>query len=381
MLKRFEVCNYKNFQNTLVMDFSNVSGYQFNTGCIYNNSFVSKGIIYGKNAVGKTNLGRAIVDVGYTTRGGIFSVRQNQNGLINANSNEKAASFKYVFIFDKDEVTYVYKKNNKNKLLEEKLIFNDHVIYDLDFSTKTFVTDNLKLINVESQLVANYKLYLHGGNDNSDEYSDSMSFLGYLLANSAFQSESTIRKLGRFILGMRILITSDPFRYSYFEKQFKDEDLLEFQNFLAQAGIKCELIMKTLPDGEKKIFSVHKNTLLPFFDTASSGTLALIRLYINVLSRIKTHSFIYFDEFDAFYHYELSEHIIKYLIDKCPQTQIIFTTHNTNLMNNQIMRPDSLFILSSQGKVTALCDATTRELREGHNLEKLYIAGEFQKYE
>ena len=38
-------------------------------------------------------------------------------------------------------------------------------------------------------------------------------------------------------------------------------------------------------------------------------------------------------------------------------------------------------ILSETGKLTALCDATKRELREGHNLEKMYISGEFDKYE
>ena len=40
-----------------------------------------------------------------------------------------------------------------------------------------------------------------------------------------------------------------------------------------------------------------------------------------------------------------------------------------------------LFILSREGNLTALCNATQRELREGHNLEKMYISGEFEKYE
>ena len=66
---------------------------------------------------------------------------------------------------------------------------------------------------------------------------------------------------------------------------------------------------------------------------------------------------------------------------KYPKCQLIMTSHNTNLMTNKIMRPDCLFILSSRGTLTALCDATERELREGHNLEKMYIRGEFEKYE
>ena len=40
----------------------------------------------------------------------------------------------------------------------------------------------------------------------------------------------------------------------------------------------------------------------------------------------------------------------------------------------------SLLILSRYG-LTPLSRATERELREGHNLEKMYIGGEFSKYE
>ena len=40
------------------------------------------------------------------------------------------------------------------------------------------------------------------------------------------------------------------------------------------------------------------------------------------------------------------------------------------------MRPDCYFILSDN-KLTSFADATNRELREGHNLEKLYMSGEF----
>ena len=47
------------------------------------------------------------------------------------------------------------------------------------------------------------------------------------------------------------------------------------------------------------------------------------------------------------------------------------TSHNTNLMTNRLMRPDCMFILSRKGTLTALCNATLRELREGHNLEKM----------
>ena len=62
MLVRFEVVNYKNFKEPLVIDFGSVGGYQFNADCI-NNDIISKMLVYGKNGTGKTNLGRAVMDL------------------------------------------------------------------------------------------------------------------------------------------------------------------------------------------------------------------------------------------------------------------------------------------------------------------------------
>ena len=62
MLKRFEVKNFMNFKERVSIDFSKVGGYQFSTNCI-TDGMISKMIIYGRNATGKTNLGRALFDI------------------------------------------------------------------------------------------------------------------------------------------------------------------------------------------------------------------------------------------------------------------------------------------------------------------------------
>lgn len=77
----------------------------------------------------------------------------------------------------------------------------------------------------------------------------------------------------------------------------------------------------------------------------------------------------------------MAENVINFFKKRYPKCQIIMTSHNTNLISNRLLRPDCLFILSREGSLTALCNATERELREGHNLEKMYISGEFDRYE
>ena len=73
------------------------------------------------------------------------------------------------------------------------------------------------------------------------------------------------------------------------------------------------------------------------------------------------------DEYDAYYHFGLSEKIVR-LLEEEFDCQVVLTSHNTNLLSNSIMRPDCFMILSN-GTLTPICEATSRELRQGHNLE------------
>ena len=166
----------------------------------------------------------------------------------------------------------------------------------------------------------------------------------------------------------------------FFETLENDERLKDLEDFFNSMGIECRLTLKKLPDGQRELYFSHEK-LVPFYETASSGTLALFDLYRRLIPSAWDPSFIYLDEFDAFYHYEMAENVIKFFKKKYPKCQIVMTSHNTNLMTNRLMRPDCLFILSRSGTLTALCNATERELREGHNLEKMYISGEFEQYE
>ena len=380
MLKQFVVKNYKNFKNEIVINLEDTAGYQYNTDCLCND-MVGKGLIYGKNATGKTNLGSALVDIYETLRG--YRFPYEDGAFLNADSADSCAKFYYHFLFGDDDVIYEYEKETRRELVSERLIINDIDIFSCDFLEHNLVFDGLKYIKADTINYERYESSLISEDDTDGPLEKRIPFLRWLINNAAIEKDSVIMKLSNYVLKM-IMVSNSVYRNrviynSFAETLESSKGLKDFEMFLNSMGIECALELKRLPDDQCVLYFTH-DRLVPFFETASSGTLMATQLYRR-LNFGKKPSFIYMDEFDAFYHYEMSNNIIKYLKSTYPQTQILLTSHNTNLISNKLVRPDCVFILSSEGKLTPLHKATQRELREGHNLEKMFISGEFSNYE
>lgn len=363
MLKLFEVTGFKNFKETIRLDFSDVRDYRFNETCI-TNGLLGKAIIYGKNSVGKSNFGLALFDIISHITGKNVSPGLYDYYLNNMNTTG-FAEFRYVFLFDHLEVEYIYRKGDKQKLLFEKVSIDRSLVFEYNNTTKDGDFSGFKKISSTLNF----------------ESLDVESILRYIIANTSLSDVHPLRRFMRFISYMLWFRSLDENRYigyktkssDYTDFLFEDDKLKEFETFLNKAGVKDKLIVKSDADGTKRLY-FDGPLALPFFKVASSGTKALYTFYYWIKTAANM-SLLFIDEFDAFYHYELAETLVE-MLEKLPNTQVILTSHNTNLLSNRIMRPDSYFILTEYG-LTSFADATNREIREGHNLEKLYMSGEF----
>lgn len=376
MLTFFSVKNFRQFREELVFDFSKVKEYQYNTNCV-KNGLVNKAIIYGKNAVGKTNLMQAMSDI-YSTirRAGIYGGRPDIS-YRNADADEdETVLFRYSFRFDDTNIDYQYEKTNSVNVVAEKLRIDDTVIFEYNRKEDFYNFKNVGIIGAEQLKWNEFKKY----GENDVEMMESLTALRFAYSNTVITRNTAFDKLLKFISGMRFnvgfsaLIGNVNQRFFLSEIAESEDEVQKFQNFLNEYGVKCKLISLQDADGEKNLFFDYKKPL-EFFRNMSSGTKLLTSFYVNFIKSRFRYSFIFIDEFDAYYHYELSEKIVK-LIEESFNCQVVLTTHNTNLMSNSIMRPDCFMILHD-GKITPICEATNRELRQGHNLEKLYISGEF----
>ena len=128
-------------------------------------------------------------------------------------------------------------------------------------------------------------------------------------------------------------------------------------------------------EGREGLYVDHEQAL-PFLALASSGTLSLTSLfYWREFFKANEPSLIYIDDFDAFYDNEVAKQVFG--IAKTLDIQCILTTHNTNLLTHANTRADCCFLLR-ENNIRPFSDLTTREIRQGNNLEKLFLSHEFE---
>ncbi len=366
MLKYFSVRNYKGFKDEIKFDFSDYKDYQFNTYAI-RNKLINKAVIYGKNGSGKSNFGLAIFDITLHLVDRQQHAEQLTNYL-NADSIESNAVFKYEFIFNEKSVVYEYTKDEYAQLTSESFSINNEKIFAYNFSSKKGDFSGLKILNLGNSIVNTTQM--------------NISVLRFLAKNTNIEATSEISLLMDFVDHMLWFRSADGNQFIGFKNGgddllatiIKDGQVEKFEKYLNEADINLKLKQIADPLGKSSIYAEFSNRPLLFWQIASNGTKTLT-LYYYWLQKFKKASFIFIDEFDAFFHTILAETLLIDMRDKI-KTQLIITTHNTDLMSNAILRPDCYFILTS-GKLLSLPHCTERELREGHNLEKMFKNGEF----
>lgn len=360
MLTRFEVEGFRNFSYRCVLDLADVRDYRFNTSAI-DEGVVSCGIIYGQNAVGKTNFSNALLDISNNV--GRKTLYSNASNYLSAVDGVESASFVYAFRFGDDDVEYRYEKTGVTDYLRESVAINGELAFDYDHVDARIVDGNLASIGADSL--------------NWEFKSPGISVLAYVCNNIPLDVSKPLFKLYMFARSINSIgdaLVNDCEFVSMIAGNVIELGLVsELQAFLHEFGIDERLSARETPSGDKVLY-FEKSRLIPFAENCSSGTVALLRLF-NYFHVAKTPSLLFVDEFDAFYHHDLAEKIVEFFKGQTGR-QVLCASHNTDLFSNKILRPDCLFILSDHG-ITSAANATNRELREGHNLEKLYKAGEF----
>lgn len=365
MLTKFAVKNFRGFADRIEWDLSRPSNYSFNTYAI-KDGVIKNGIIYGPNGSGKTNFSEALFDIVYHMTQKYKKVDYFQN-YVYAGDTRLNVDFEYTFKFDSQSIEYVYSKNASGALVNELLKVNGATVFkrtggglELDecqFPINKEAKKNLEM-NANSISIVNYLLtsYPLAGDHyliRMRDFVNSMLWFRCLKNNEYIGFDNVVTILDEYII--------------------KNKLIQDFSDFLFNVS------------GQKFVFDLEKSTdkqlfwkvgegSLYFDNTISTGTQSLHLLYYW-LKNLNNASFVFIDEFDAFYHFKLAFEVCKQLFNL--NCQVFTSSHNTYLMTNDLLRPDCNFILQDN-KIKPLQACTDKELRFGHNMEKLFRGGAFE---
>lgn len=372
MLKKFKVKGFKNFKDEIEFDLT-AAGYDFNQEAV-KDGIVKNAVIYGPNGSGKSNLGYAIFDI-------VINLTENEKrydrykNYRNLEKNIENVHFYYCFDIDGFNVEYSYIKRDLNIIIQEELKIDGKVVLGWDAAK-----GNDKIIlNLDGASNLNLKLF-----------DGKISFVKYVYRSTSLdfakKQSAIFSKFFDFVDRMLLFkATVDGNEYMGFRVGMDNMDkaiiesknLPDFERFLKKYNI-CyklmpafnnEVIMCCFVNDEENL-----TNLALFSDVASTGT-KVLRLFYYWYMQMQQASFVFVDEFDAFYHWEISMSIIE-MLKKFTNLQCVLTTHNTNNMDNDLLRPDCYYVLNSDG-IKSLPNATEKELRQAHNLKKMLVAGKF----
>ncbi|MDE6346199.1 MAG: ATP-binding protein [Muribaculaceae bacterium] len=361
MLKKFAVKNYRGFTKRIELDLSKPSNYAFNQYAI-SKGIIKNGIIYGPNGIGKSNLGLAIFDIEYHLAQLKSKKNDYYSNFVYAGNANLFVEFEYLFDFDGQEVSYNYSKASGGKLKKEELKLNNDTVFTRDNDA---VRINEKYFPNTSSIEEQFQ-----------ENANNVSVISYLLAVYPLGKEHFLIKLHNFVDGMlwfasletREFIGVETKANGSIEEYIINNGLVDdFAMFLKRvSGQEFEFIQPQ--EGETMLWYKVGDSRLPFCFTVSTGTRSL-ELFYFWLRHMKDTTFVFIDEFDAFYHFRLAYNICKELFSL--PCQVFLSSHNTYLMTNDLLRPDCNFILND-GEIKSLNECTDKELRFGHNIEKLF---------
>ena len=357
MLRRFSVENYRGFAGRLTLDLGSPSGYTFNPAAIEGGCII-KGIIYGPIGAGRTSLGLAILDI--TTHLTGRELPAPRGPYLNLGGAKPEALFEYTFTFSGHEVVYLYAKTDAHMLTSESIRIDGVEVIRYNHARRYGFTrlEGLDKPTIPPEDGRPLSCILHAAGSNLPatgqkhliseliDYAERMMYIG--------------PPDGRCDPGIT-------------ERIIKARKSRDFQRFLRENGLRYRLRTRTI-DGRKAIFCLMGEQEADLLSIASAGTLALAEFYDHCL-RLNNASLIFMDGADAFYDFKVAESIQRKLL-LIPGVQVLTATHNTNLLSNDILRPDCYFILKDN-QIRPLSDLAAKELRRAHNLQKMYREGVF----
>jgi AAA15 family ATPase/GTPase len=411
MLINFWVENFKCFFNEIEfsMEATKLKNLkENNTFAIHNISILKSSVIYGANASGKSSLLRAMKEMKKI----IFSLSLSINKiyddkdffLLNSLAEDRDSKFEIEMIID--NILYRYGFTiNKNYTIVKEWLFRKK-LQPKAREVKLFIRDRGD-INLGIQFKEGRGLF--------DKTRDNTLFLSVV---AQFNGEIS-NKIINWFKNFNIINNIGSGNFENFRFRILDDDVLRDKvvNLIRRADVGIyDILKKKLSFDELKDKDPDVEKILPNFiidpikkkgiDTIetrhikynqnwefmdfidfdisleSDGTRKLLGLSGPILDTLINGKILVIDELDNSLHTELVKAIVKLFNSKKTNpnnAQLIFSTHDTNLLNQKLFRIDQIWF--TQKNLYGECELYSlveyKKIRNDLELEENYLNGRF----
>ncbi len=406
MLIEFSVKNFLSFKDKVTLSMEKGNGDENLDNIISTNNLdlLKTAAIYGANASGKSNLIKALTFA-------ILFIRNSNNNTVgmrlpiinsfmfDAFTMGKPSEFEFDFISNKVRYKYAFSAD-ATKVYTESLD-----AYYTQKPTNIFTRTNSneytfpkaeesKLKSIESKNTENKLFLATATNWNYEKTKD--AYLWFVNCIDTYNSFDSISKevlidysnngeLKTFTLNMlkEFDIFIKDLNVSYEEKEMDTNMVNMFVPPAAKAvgtpmvsNVKIELIHEVV-DKNNNTFNIGMG-----LESESEGTRILFFLAPFLKYAFDNSRVIIIDELEKSLHPAIVEYIIKMFNNKKinkSNSQLIFTTHATNLLNLELFRRDQIWFTEKDPKTATsdLYPLDSFSVRKDENIQKGYINGRY----
>ena len=390
MIINFTVGNYRSFKDKKVLSMEATAIKELNESVIEKEGYrlLPSAVIYGANSSGKSNFLKAIGKFGeivnYSSKMSSTDKLNITPFLLNQNSTQEPSFFEIEILIDNQTYTYGFTADNL-KVYEEWLYIKKE-----------------KCLFVRTEEGIGIADEYNEGKGLEEKVRDNGLFLSTIDSFNGEIAKKIIHKIDCIWVISGIdheswsVFTNDMCNNKNPELSFQQE----IQDFLKSMNVGFNRF--ELPEDEKlakevKAYTIHNlyneqeevigETRFSMKEHESSGTNKLFDLAALVIGQLALGGLLVIDELDSKLHPLLTQHIIKLFNN--PKTnpkgaQLIFATHDTNLLNVKTFRRDQIwFTEKDHSEATDLYSlAEFREpegnkIRKDRSFEKDYINGRY----
>lgn len=400
MLIELSIENYRSIKEEVSLNMVSTKDPSFennliNTGVLKDESLLKSAVIYGANASGKTNVLLALNLLQML----VMNSHKYQKGnrlpyfpfKLDKSTLSKPTRIRVVFI--KNEIKYLYEISfNTEKIITECLYsypnnYKKIIFERTDTDNYKFVDDDKKLRLIADRTLQNV-LYLSKATQENyeiiskvyDWFKDDLNVIGPTdhpgLVNvtaELIKTESMKKLILKALLEADVGIEDIAVNV----KKVKIGDLptdmpLEIKKIVMRNKEEIE---------ETEINTMHKGVNFSL-EEESDGTMRFFSLIGPWINALKNGNILVVDELDTKLHHLLNVFLIKLFHDPTQNkknAQLIFTTHNTNLLDIQdIFRRDQIWFTEKKPSgATDLYSLAEYSPRKDKDIKRGYLAGKY----